>query len=304
MSHSFLQEETMDERFAKDLDFAMELLTNMLESEKHSPETVSAYCEDVRGFLLWWGSRGNPIYGRPEVTREDVVTYLNGLIWSLLPEELNRILAALRVFFSFHHGFIEPEESPTWRIPNYWDYVKAYSWLDSEQQGRLETAIDQQLHAPLDSVSWQANWTRAAALVRFLLHTGMHATEALALRVDDVRLGDTLGMVHVRGKQDRNVQLDAPACLALGTWLSIRPEVGQGWLWVEIDQGIAHRISKQAVLRACWWMSQLAGLGPRTITPRVLRNTCAHNLLAAGMAPHRVKRLLRFKSIDVVCAFE
>ena len=293
----------MDEQFEKDWDFALELLTGMLEDEKVPPEMRSVYCEDVRRFLVWWGEQGNPIYGRPYVSRKDVINYLHELERSLFAAELNRTLRALRFFFSFHYGFIKPEESPTWRIPNFWDGAKAYSWLDEEQQRQLEAAIDQHLHASLDTVFWQANWVRAAALVRFLLHTGLQSTEAQVVHVADIYWGEKTGMVHIRGKRERHVPLDNPTCVGLRTWLAIRPAVSQDWLWLELEKGAPHALSGQGVQRACRRIAQLADLDPDLISPHVLRNTCIYNLAKAGESTRVIKRLLRLKSIDTILRF-
>jgi site-specific recombinase XerD len=46
-------------------------------------------------------------------------------------------------------------------------------------------------------------------------------------------------------------------------------------------------------------MVQLAGLDPEAVSPRILRNTCAHNLLVAGESPRVVKRLMKFSAIKI-----
>ncbi|MBN1453272.1 MAG: site-specific integrase [Anaerolineales bacterium] len=174
------------------------------------------------------------------------------------------------------------------------------SYLDTEQQRQLEAAIEKQLREPLDLASWQANRLRAAVLVRFLLHTGLQSVEARALRLGDIRLGERAGVVHVLGRRERRVPLDDPTCNALRVWLAARPEGDVEWLWLEGDSGNAHGLSGRGVWRACRRMAHLASLDPESVTPRTLRITCAHNLLAAGESPRVVMRLLRLSSTDMV----
>jgi len=290
----------MDVNFEEYMDEKMEIFTEYLRDKNRPPEEIPTDCTEVRRFWLWWKERGLPLFGPTLVTREDVLTYLKVLRQSFPPAACNRALTALRFFFVFEYWFYEPENNPTRSIPNLWDAEKAYSWLEAEEQRQLEAAIDRQFEAPVDLVAWQANWVRAAALVRLLLHTGMHAVEARKLSLVDLQLGETRGVVQVRGKGERHLPLDSPTCAALRAWLAIRAlqADGEGWLWFEPNREAPHVLSVRGIGRACSRMASLADLDPEIVSPRILRNTCAHNLLSAGESPRLVARLLRFKSVD------
>ena len=95
------------------------------------------------------------------------------------------------------------------------------SFLDTEQQRKLEAAIERQLEEPLDLASWQANRLRAAVLVRFLLHTGLQSVETRALCLGDIRLGERAGVVHVCGRRERRVPLDEPRSAMVQRWRAI-----------------------------------------------------------------------------------
>jgi site-specific recombinase XerD len=293
----------MAENFENDLKEVLDLYTDILLDQKRSPEIISTYCAEVSRFFYWWAERGHMVYGSQRVSREDIKAYLNDLNQSVHPAACNRALAALRAFFAFWLNDA-PENNPTRTIPKVWDDLKANSWLDAEQQHQLESAIDQQLQMPLDTVYWQVRWVRAAALARLLLHTGMHAVEARLLCLGDLHLGESLGMVHVRGKRERRLQLDGPTCAALRAWLAVRPNVDQDWLWLEMYRGKPQALSVRGVWRACWRMANLAGLDSEAVSPRILRHTCAHNLLAAGESPRLVTRLLIFDSIEITLRYQ
>lgn len=289
----------MKEKLEDDLETILELYSDILQDQKRSPVILSAFCGEVRRFFYWWAERGYQPYGSRRVTSLDIKAYLYDLKRSNPPAVCNRALAALRPFFTFWYWIDGPENNPTRTIPNVWDAQKANSWLDGEQQRQLEAVIDQQFQMPLDMVARTVNWVRSAVLVRFLLHTGMHLVEVRALRLGDIRLGDTRGVVHVCGRRERHLPLDGITCAALRVWLAVRPDGADDWLWLEGDWCDAHLLSGRAIWRACRRMAQLAGLDPETVSPRILRNTCAHNLLVAGESPRVVRRLLKFSSSKI-----
>jgi len=290
----------MNKNIPNELNQILDLYRDDLINQKHSPEIVSIYCDKVRCFLLWWSRFGNANLRYHPVTRDDVKMYRQELMQSQVPAACNQALAALRIFFSFLQKSEIADRNPIIGIANVWDLQKAYSWLDKDQQRQLETAIDLQLRTPFDLVAWQENRIRSAALVRFLLHTGMRASEARTVRVGDTRLGETMGVVHIRGMEPWYVQVDSPTCTALKVWLEIRPEAEIDWLWVDKYKRWPSPISDNGILRACRRMAEAAGLPPQSVTPRILRNTCAYNLLVAGLTPGQVKRRLRFSATKYV----
>jgi integrase/recombinase XerD len=289
----------MEERTEKYLEKILELYTDILQDQKRSLETISDYNAEIRRFFSWWAERGHQPFGSARVARQDIKAYLNDLERSNPPAACNRALAALRLFFAFCYWIHEPENNPTRTIPNLWDAQKASSWLDTEQQRQLEGVIDQQLQMPLIMAARPVRWVRSAVLVRFLLHTGMYSVEVRTLRLGDIRLGATRGVVYVRGRRERRLPLDSPTCAALRFWLTIRPGGEDGWLWWEGDRSEACQLSRRTIWRACRRMAQLAGLDPEVVSPRILRNTCAHNLLEAGESPRVVRRLLQFSSSKI-----
>jgi integrase/recombinase XerD len=293
----------MDEKLEKEIDENLELYTKTLQNEKYTPEIISSYCDEVRLYFNWRAERGYQPSGSRRVTSLDIKAYLNDHKGSNSPVACNRALAALRSFFVIWNCSDGPENKPTLTIPNVWDAKKANSWLDVEQQRQLEAVIDQQLRTPLIMVAWQVSKVRSAVLVRFLLHSGMHSVEVQALRLGDIHLGETRGVVHVRGRRERRLPLDDPTCAALRVWLTVRPNGEDDWLWLEGDRGEARQISGRAIWRACRRMVQLAGLDPEIVSPRILRNTCTHNLLAAGETPRVVRRLLKLSSTKIVLRY-
>ena len=293
----------MKEKMEKDLNRILDLYTEILKNQKLSLEIISTYCAEVRRFFLWRAERGYQPTGFQQVTSLDIKAFLNNHKRSNPPIACNRTLAALRSFLALWYRIDSPKNNPTRTIPNASDAQKANYWLDWEQQRQLEGAIDRQLQTSLDLIAWQVNRVRSAVLVRFLLQTGMQSVEVRTLRLGDIRLGDTRGVVHVRGKRDRRLLLDGSTCAALRVWLTVRPGGKDDRLWLDENRGEARLLSERAIWRACRRMVQLAGLNPEAVSPRILRNTCAHNLLVAGESPRVVKRLMKISTTKIAARY-
>jgi site-specific recombinase XerD len=287
-------EELMTERMERKLDETLKRYTGFLKNRQLSQEIISIHCAEIRHYFSWRAEGGNLPYGSGRLTSMDFKAYINQSK-KVNPRIVgNRVLPALRSFLAFNQKINNYGANLSNLIPNHLENQKAKCWLDGEQQQQLERAIDRQLQTPLYKIAWSINWIRSAVLVRFLLHTGMHSVELRALRLGDIRLGDLTGVVHVHGSRERRMPLDGAACDALRHWLNIRPDGEEDWLWLEMCHNEARLISERAIWRACRRIVHLAGLEPGSISPRILRNTCAHNLLVSGESPRVVGRLLKF----------
>jgi len=293
----------MDSKLEKGIEEYLELFAKALRNKKFTPEIISVYCDEVRRYFSWYGERGYQPVGFLWITSLDIESYLNDFNRSNPLAACNRVLIALRSFQAIWNNSTGLENHPTLTIPFVWDSQNTNSWLDAEQQRQLEAAIDQQLQNSQTLVAWRASRVRSAVLVRFLLHTGLHTVEVRALSLGDIHLGETRGVLHVRGRRERRLPLDGPTCTALRAWLTVRPVGKYDGLWLEGDRGEACKMSVRAIWRACRRMVQMAGLDPEIVSPRILRNTCAHNLLAAGESPRVVRRLLKLSSTNTVLRY-
>jgi len=293
----------MNSKLEKGIDEYLELFAKALRNKNSTPEIISVYCDTVRHYFSWCGERGYQPAGSRWITSLDIESYLKDYLRSIPQVACNRVLSALRSFQTIGNYSPGFENNPTLSIPIVWDSQNTNSWLDAEQQQQLEAAIDQQLQTSQTLVAWRTSRVRSAVLVRFLLHTGLHLVEVQSLRMGDIRLGQTRGVLQVRGRRERRLPLDVPTCTALRVWLTVRPTGEGDWLWLERDRGDALQISERTIWRACRRITQMAGLNPEIVSPRILRNTCAHNLLAAGESPRVVRRLLKFSTTKVVLRY-
>lgn len=293
----------MDSKLEDGIDEFLELFAKDLRNKKYSSEIISDYCDQVRRYFSWWAKRGYQPVGSRLVTSLEIKSYLSDYKRSNPLVACNHVLSVLRSFLAFWNNSDVHENNPTLRIPIVWDAQNANCWLDAKQQRLLEAAIDQQLQTPQIIVAWPVSRVRSAVLVRFLLHTGMLSVEVQSLRLGDIHLGETRGWVQVRGRRERRLPLDGPTCIALRVWLTIRPTGEDDWLWLEGDIGKARQISMRTIWRACRRMVQMTGLDPEFVSPRILRNTRAHNLLITGESPLVIRRLLKLSTTKTILRY-
>jgi site-specific recombinase XerD len=287
------EEEEMQEKMDQELYRVIELYTGTLRGKMWTAEIIAASCAEVHRFFSWQAESGYLPSGSRLLTNQCIRAFLEDDKNLDRSAARNRTIAVLRSFYLFWDRIDGRENNMRWMIPNRREAQKTSSWLDGDQQRLLEGAIDQQLEANQFMTAWRVNWIRSAVLVRLLLHTGMYLEEIRTLTLGDIRLGDSRGMVQVRGRRERCLPVDGPTCTGLGVWLTVRPEGQTDWLWLEGEGGDAHLLSERAIWRACRRMVQLAGLDPIRVSPRILRNTCAHNLLLAGESLQMVRCLMR-----------
>jgi site-specific recombinase XerD len=127
------------------------------------------------------------------------------------------------------------------------------------------------------------HWTnkRNVAMIAIMARAGLRVGEVVGLDTEDITLHDRSGWVKVRGKgrKERRAPLSNGARKALEDYLAVRPESGDGALFLSRDN-LGHMTSRSVqhmVSRA----AQIAGL-ERKVTPHTLRHTFASRYLEAG----------------------
>ena len=136
---------------------------------------------------------------------------------------------------------------------------------------------------------------RYELLFGLLLNSGLRISEALGLKVADVRLVDgTARSVRVIGKgnKERLVPLPEAFSQVFGFWLKDQPR-GE---FVFARTAGQKPVSSQAARAYLRGMVQKAGIDKR-ISPHKLRHTYATNLLNAGAELVDIKALLGHESI-------
>ena len=172
-------------------------------------------------------------------------------------------------------------------------------YLDKKEQYALQRAIEKDLQ--LARTRYPKRWVsrqRDAAMVVFLLHTGLRLSEALTLQLGDVQLAERKGQVLVRqgkGGRVRTVPLNVQARKALQEWLAVRPGSGSH-VWVQVEGEPSDGLSNRSVQRVLVRIGQDAGL--EHLTPHILRHTFAKNLVDSGVGLEKVAALLGHSNLN------
>jgi site-specific recombinase XerD len=137
---------------------------------------------------------------------------------------------------------------------------------------------------------------RDAALVRFLIDTGVRASEAIDLRVADVDVYDRNGAratVLGKGRRSRAVPIGAKTAKAIDKYLRARrshPHSGSDYLWLSSKGRLTTSGLRQLLERRC----DQAGI--RRIHPHQLRHAFAHSWLSQNGAEVELMQLTGWRS--------
>lgn len=132
---------------------------------------------------------------------------------------------------------------------------------------------------------------QAGLMVQTLLETGTRVSEFVALRVEDVSLGERVIVIeNGKGGKRREVPIRPELTRLLSMHIGKRRS---GPLFVSREQGTGglRVYSRQRIGQIVREIAQKAGIGKR-IYPHVLRHTMATRLLAIGMDITDIQRFL------------
>jgi site-specific recombinase XerD len=138
---------------------------------------------------------------------------------------------------------------------------------------------------------------RDTALVRFLLDTGMRASELIGLEVEDVDASRSVALVLGKGRSYRTVPFGTKSADALRRYMRARaghPAAQSAALWLGkkgplTTSGLAQLLERRGV-----------DAGVSHVHPHRFRHTFAHTWLAAGNQEHDLMRLAGWSSPQMV----
>ena len=143
--------------------------------------------------------------------------------------------------------------------------------------------IDALLSAP-DRDTWVGR--RDHALLLVAVQTGLRVSELTSLTCADVDLSTGAHLrCHGKGRKERITPLTTQACGVLRVWLSERRGAPGAPLFPSRRRGPLSRdaVALLVAKHAGAATQRCPSLGTKTVSPHVLRHTCAMSLLAAGI---------------------
>jgi len=262
--------------------------------------TVRGYVRDVAAFVRWFEQTNGEPFALPSVTPTDLREWRGYLQHRLKAATVNRKMAALVRYLRWARAQGQIAEDPsvglTWTLPR---LERRPRWLDKRERYALLRTLEQDVQTA--RLRYPKRWVqhvRNALLTRFLLHTGLRVSEALALRWGDVALRERSGWVLVRegkGRLQAEVPLNAEARKALREWLEVQgqgtPEAG-GRVW-PITARTYQRYLERTRRRA----------GLERLTPHTLRHTFGRMLVEQGVPLQTVSRLMRHRNVQTTMLY-
>jgi integrase/recombinase XerD len=276
-----------------------EFLSHLRYAKGHRPTTCYAYNSDL-GLWADWLSAAGKDWQRARPT--DVEQFA---AWQLRERKVsahivNRRLSALSSFYKWAMRHEIAESDPVYLADKPKRPQRIPVWLEREEQARLDATIKSRENIPINifgdnKTQMTETRRRYEMLFGLLLNSGLRISEALGLKVSDVRLVDgTAKSVRVIGKGDKERLVPLPGNFGavFGFWLKDRPK-GDAVFARAPGQKAVSRQSAGAYLRG---MLKKAGIDKK-ISPHKLRHTYATNLLNAGAELVDIKALLGHESI-------
>lgn len=272
-------------------DAIQDFLSYLISEKRYSPNTVSAYGNDLGQFLDYMNERSqddSEIIPQ-SVTKEQLRTYLGDLArHGMSRRSISRKLAALRAFWGFlvKNGVTQNNPTATLKAP--------------KVEKRLpEFLREEEMMAALENMDQEAAVAiRDRAIIELFYGTGIRLSELVGLDVHDVDLDVGTLRVLGKGNKERKMPLGKNASKSVEAYLRVR----DGFRSAADDKALflskrGKRLATRGVqLRVEKWLSSVSE--KKKLSPHLLRHTFATHLLDRGADLEAVKELLGHTSLS------
>lgn len=245
-----------------------------LDRQGKSELTIQSYRRGLAHFIRWSEQSYGQQFDPAAIIPRDVADWVarQKTVEKAAPATVNARLVALSRYFKWAAKQGLSRTNPTEEIPR--------SRPSNRQPKALkDTYVRRRL---LRQVHKSGN-LRDAALVEFILGTGLRISETLNAQVGDISLSERKGEVivrHGKGGVQRRVPLTAPVRKALEAYLEQYPDLTEDdLLWVGERGPLRDRSAVFYMLKK---YARQAELDPDLISPHVLRHTFATRYLKAN----------------------
>ena len=256
----------------------------MLTQRRASPNTVASYRDTFRLLLGFAQRRTGKTPSKLQL--EDLDAVLIGAFLDHLEHERhnsvrtrNTRLAAVHSLFAY----------AALRHPDHAALIQRVLAIPTKRTDRqlvsflTHDEVDALLAAP-DRDTWIGR--RDHALLLLAIQTGLRVTELTSLTCADVELGTGAHLrCHGKGRKERITPLTTQTRGVLRIWLTERRGAPCDPLFPSRRHGPLSRdaVALLVAKHAGTATQRCPSLGPKTVSPHVLRHTCAMSLLAVGV---------------------
>jgi site-specific recombinase XerD len=268
----------------------LQAFQKVLQRERKHASTIKSYLNDVRQFHKWAKNTLGDDYEFADITRSDIQDFRGFLLTRNSPStSINRRLTALRQFFEFmvqHQGL---NSNP----------VSDVSGIHSRPQ--IPLVLSRKESMLFMRTSEQYKHAIETAVVLLLLHAGLRSSEICALTIGDLHLSTRESRLFIRGqvgKKMRFVYLTTRAqaavrryCQRRGIRMLTRKRRDEFLFTQRNGKPLTQQVIDHIIKR----IGKIAGVP--SVTPTMLRNTCAVQMLLNGDSSEKVARSLGMVSI-------
>jgi integrase/recombinase XerC len=262
---------------------AIDAFLGNLRARHYSPNTVTAYAEDLRHLAELAGDTPAARIGAHDIRRYLATLHGRGFA----PKSLARILSGWRSFFRHQARNGEVEANPCVGIRPPKGAKRLPHTLSPDEMARLleagETADN-----PLA--------VQDRAMFELIYSSGLRLSELVGLDLN--RVDPRTGEVRVTGKgsKDRIVPVGRQALVALETWLRLRHRVAKDELALFVGARGA-RISPRVVQARLKQLALRRGISQR-VHPHALRHSFASHVLQSSGDLRAVQEMLGHASLS------
>jgi len=271
---------------------SIDLFLDMIATERGvSRNTLDAYRGDLEDYAEFL-SRKNANIGN--ATTDHVRAYLAALSKrGMMASSSARRLSAIRQLHRFLYVEGKRKDDPATVIEGPRRGRPLPKVLSVEEVTRLfETAHAAAAQKGI-SVGDRIRASRLVCIIEVLYATGLRVSELVALPASAARIeGETI-VVRGKGNKERLVPLASVAQKSMRDYLKMlgeRKEQEKRWLFPSF--GESGHITRQHVARELKALAESAEIGPRKMSPHVLRHAFASHMLANGADLRVVQTLL------------
>lgn len=254
---------------------------DFLREEGKSENTIKSYEAQLLLFKRWFKNSNTEDLTPEKVTSIDLREYLSYLknVEGKKARTINLALSTLRSWLMYHHQDI--------KVPK---QVKV-----TGTSPRSLTRIEQ--NALMRAVE-RADDLKGLAIITFLKNTGLRLSEAVALNIEHLQMGERSGRVLVRGKgmKERIVPLNSETRRILKDYLNSRTK-GPVFLSQKGNRRLSNSGIYQIVVKYAY-QAKIEELHPHT-----LRHTFAKNLLEAGEDLGTIAVLLGHENLNTTAVY-
>jgi len=274
------------------MDSQLNAFLQFLQTERnYSANTTAAYRNDLGQFVTWLSAAHPEIDSWVNVDYAVVSAYVDHLKdQSYTASSVARKAAAIKSFFHFllARGLINSD--PTAKLESPKVKKRLPQTLTADEIQRL-LATPSQKSSPKN--------LRDNALLHVLYTTGMRVTEAVNLKVDDVKLDASMLLCAGKERKPRELPLDTETRLILADYLDNgRPHLVKD---KDVDALFLNHRGQQLTRQGLWLIikayANQADLGDK-VTPHTLRHSFAAHRLGSGTDLKEVQQLLGHANIS------